>query len=206
MALSIKNAEAERLARELARERGTTVTRAVIGALGRRTPAHARPESRAVDKGCDSRDLGPLRRAARPRHETGRRDSRIRRYPAHRRRTGSLNAALEVDIAGTSLNRISKCFCVFANPSVPCHDHDQHRWLVNHLRCSQMHGVERTNWLDRKRSTDTSENRVCDTDYVTPKLKTTERGHCRLLFVGRQPRRCTRSKNRPCGFGCGSSS
>ena len=54
---------------------------------------------------------------------------------------------------------------------------------------------------------DTSENRVCDTDYVTPKLKTTERGHCRLLFVGRQPRRCTRSKNRPCGFGnrqCGS--
>ena len=33
MALSIKNAEAERLARELARERGTTVTRAVIGAL-----------------------------------------------------------------------------------------------------------------------------------------------------------------------------
>ena len=33
MVLSIKNAEAERLARELARERGTTVTRAVIGAL-----------------------------------------------------------------------------------------------------------------------------------------------------------------------------
>lgn len=33
MALSIKNVEAERLARELARERGTTVTRAVIGAL-----------------------------------------------------------------------------------------------------------------------------------------------------------------------------
>ncbi len=33
MALSIKNAEAERLARELARERSTTVTRAVMGAL-----------------------------------------------------------------------------------------------------------------------------------------------------------------------------
>ena len=33
MALSIKNVEAERLARELARERGTTVTRAVIAAL-----------------------------------------------------------------------------------------------------------------------------------------------------------------------------
>ena len=33
MALSIKNVEAERLARELAKERGTTVTRAVIGAL-----------------------------------------------------------------------------------------------------------------------------------------------------------------------------
>ena len=33
MALSIKNAEAERLARELAREQGTTVTRAVIVAL-----------------------------------------------------------------------------------------------------------------------------------------------------------------------------
>ena len=33
MALSIKNAEAERLAMELARERGTTVTRAVIDAL-----------------------------------------------------------------------------------------------------------------------------------------------------------------------------
>ncbi|MDE2904841.1 MAG: type II toxin-antitoxin system VapB family antitoxin [Acidobacteriota bacterium] len=33
MALTIKNAEAGRLARELARERGTTVTRAVIGAL-----------------------------------------------------------------------------------------------------------------------------------------------------------------------------
>ncbi len=33
MALSIKNLEAEKLARELARERGTTVTRAVILAL-----------------------------------------------------------------------------------------------------------------------------------------------------------------------------
>ena len=33
MALSIKNAEAERLAEELARERGTTVTLAVIAAL-----------------------------------------------------------------------------------------------------------------------------------------------------------------------------
>ena len=31
--LSIKNAEAERLARELAREWGTTMTRAVIGAI-----------------------------------------------------------------------------------------------------------------------------------------------------------------------------
>ena len=49
-----------------------------------------------------------------------------------------------------SLNRISKCFCVFANPSVPCHDHDQRRWLVNKLRCRQVHGVERANWLDRK--------------------------------------------------------
>ncbi len=33
MPLSIKNVEAERLARALARERGTTVTRAVIAAL-----------------------------------------------------------------------------------------------------------------------------------------------------------------------------
>ena len=33
MPLSIKNIEAERLARALARERGTTVTRAVIAAL-----------------------------------------------------------------------------------------------------------------------------------------------------------------------------
>ena len=33
VALSIKNVEAERLAKELARERGTTVTGAVIGAL-----------------------------------------------------------------------------------------------------------------------------------------------------------------------------
>lgn len=33
MALSIKNTQAEQLARELARERGTTVTRAVIVAL-----------------------------------------------------------------------------------------------------------------------------------------------------------------------------
>ena len=33
MALSIKNVEAERLARELAEERGTTVTGAIIGAL-----------------------------------------------------------------------------------------------------------------------------------------------------------------------------
>ena len=33
MPLSIKNVEAERLAREFASERGTTVTRAVIGAL-----------------------------------------------------------------------------------------------------------------------------------------------------------------------------
>ena len=106
-----------------------------------------------------------------------------------------------------SLNRIPKCFCVFANPSVPCHDHDQRRWLVNHLRCRQVHGVERTNWLDRKRSADASENRVRDTDYVTAKLETTERAHRRSLFVGRQPRGRARSKNRPCGFGnrqCGS--
>ena len=33
MALSIKNVEAERLARELAKERGATMTRAVIAAL-----------------------------------------------------------------------------------------------------------------------------------------------------------------------------
>ena len=33
MALSIKNVEAERLARALAKERGTTVTRAIIDAL-----------------------------------------------------------------------------------------------------------------------------------------------------------------------------
>ena len=33
MALSIKNVEAERLARELAREQGVTVTRAIIAAL-----------------------------------------------------------------------------------------------------------------------------------------------------------------------------
>ncbi len=33
MALSIKNVEAERLARALAKERGTTVTDAIIGAL-----------------------------------------------------------------------------------------------------------------------------------------------------------------------------
>lgn len=33
MALSIKNVEAEQLAKELALERGTTVTRAVIGTL-----------------------------------------------------------------------------------------------------------------------------------------------------------------------------
>ena len=162
--------------------------------------------SDTTTKGASADGRRFVRRARHPLQRTGVRTPhrRIlavqgRRFPAHRRRTGSLNAAIEVDIAGTSLNRISKCFCVFANSSVPCHDHDQRRWLVNHLRCSQMHGVERTNWLDRKRSTDTSENRVCDIDYVTPKLKTTERAHCRLLFVGRQPRRCTRSKNRPCG-------
>ena len=106
-----------------------------------------------------------------------------------------------------SLNRIPKSFCVFANPSVPCHDHDQRRRLVNHLRCRQVHGVERTNRLDRERSADASENRVRDTDQVTAKLETTERAHRRPLFVGRQPRGCARSKNRPCGFGnrqCGS--
>jgi len=35
VALSIKNAEAERLAKELAREQGTTVTASVIDALER---------------------------------------------------------------------------------------------------------------------------------------------------------------------------
>ena len=99
------------------------------------------------------------------------------------------------------LNRISKCFCVFANPSVPCYDHDQRRWLAKQLRCRQVHRVERTNRLDRKRSTDASENRVCDTDEVAATLKTTERAHCRSLFVGCQPRKCTRPKNRSCGFG-----
>ena len=143
-------------------------------------------------KSSRARLLAP---SARPRAATG---ENRRQWERHgRRRVRQRRCARR----SGSLNRISKCFCVFANPSVPCHDHDQRRWLVNKLRCRQVHGVERANWLDRKRSTDASENCVCDSYYVTAKLKTPERAHCRLLFVGRQPRRCTRSKNRPCGFG-----
>ena len=60
MALSIKNAEAERLAREPARERGTTVTRAVIGTLdealrrtsGRRVAPSTRDAILEVSKRC----------------------------------------------------------------------------------------------------------------------------------------------------------
>jgi hypothetical protein len=98
------------------------------------------------------------------------------------------------------LNRISECFCVFANPNVPRHDHDQRRSLDQQLRCSQMNCVERPNRLDRKGSPHPSENRVGDSDQVAATLKTAERTHCRSLFVGAQPCDRARPKNRPRGF------
>ena len=59
-ALSITNVEAERLARELARERGTTVTRAVIAALedallrtrGRKVAPSIRDAIREISERC----------------------------------------------------------------------------------------------------------------------------------------------------------
>src|ERR1700674_2075468 len=99
-----------------------------------------------------------------------------------------------------SLNRISECLCVFANPNVPRHEHDQRRWLAKQLRCTQVHRVERTNRLDWKPSPHPSENRVSDTYEVAATLKTAERTHCRSLFVGGQPCHCTRAKNRTRGL------
>ena len=60
MALSIKNVEAERLARELAKEKGTTVTSAVIGALeealrrarGRKVAPSMRDAIREISERC----------------------------------------------------------------------------------------------------------------------------------------------------------
>ena len=62
MALSIKNVEAEQLARELAKERGTTVTRAVIAALedalrrtrGRKTGPSIREAIREISERCSA--------------------------------------------------------------------------------------------------------------------------------------------------------
>lgn len=62
MALSIKNVEAERLARELAKERGTTVTRAVIAALedalrrtrGRKVAPSMRDAIREISERCSA--------------------------------------------------------------------------------------------------------------------------------------------------------
>ena len=62
MALSIKNVEAERLARELAKERGTTVTRAVIAALedalqrtrGRKITLSMRDAIREISERCSA--------------------------------------------------------------------------------------------------------------------------------------------------------
>ena len=62
MALSIKNVEAERLARELAKERGTTVTRAVIAALedalrrtrGPRNAPSMRDAIREISERCNA--------------------------------------------------------------------------------------------------------------------------------------------------------
>jgi len=68
MALSIKNAEAERLAKELARERGTTVTASVIDALeealrrarGRRAAPSVRDAIVQVSERCAALpDLDP---------------------------------------------------------------------------------------------------------------------------------------------------
>ena len=91
--------------------------------------------------------------------------------------------------------------CVFANPNVPCHDHDQGRWLAQQLRCGQVHRVKRTNRLDRKRSAHASEDRVCHTYQEAAPLEPTQRAHCRPFLVGRQPPSRTRANNRPCGFG-----
>ncbi len=104
-------------------------------------------------------------------------------------------------VLSDSLDCIAECLCILSNPSVPCHDHDQRRWLAKQLRRGQVHGIERTNRLDRKRSADASENRVCDTHQITAKLETTEGAHCHPLFVHRQPCSCSRPKNRACGFG-----
>lgn len=62
MALSIKNVEAERLARELAKKRGTTVTRAVIAALedalrrtrGRKAAPSMRDAIREISERCSA--------------------------------------------------------------------------------------------------------------------------------------------------------
>ena len=126
MALSIKNAEAERLARELARERGTTVPRAVVGALddalrrtrGRRIAPSIRmrfSRSRTAAPRCPtSTQDRPTRfsdTTTAGASADGRRFVRRARHPL--RRTGVRT------LRRTSLNRISKCFRVFVNPRCP---------------------------------------------------------------------------------------
>lgn len=60
MALNVKNAEADRLARELARKTGETITEAVVNALrerlvrenGRRSPLPLKDEILAIGRRC----------------------------------------------------------------------------------------------------------------------------------------------------------
>lgn len=60
----------------------------------------------------------------------------------------------------TLFNRVSECSCVLTNANVPRHDHDQGRRLPKQLHRGQVHRVQRTIRLDRKRPARTSEDRV----------------------------------------------
>lgn len=125
-----------------------------------------------------------------------------RRYYSITRNGGLLHETRDRRTSGRerSFDRISECFCVFANPNVPRHHHDQRRWLAQQLGRSQVHCVQRADGLDGKRPAHAREDRVRHGNQVAATPKPAERAYGHPLLVACQPRGGPRAVNRPGGF------
>ena len=98
------------------------------------------------------------------------------------------------------LDCIPKRFCVVPDASVARHNGHELRGFAEQLSGSKVHGIERANGFNWKRSANTREHRVCHSDHERATLKPPQCTHRRTLFVCRQPRAGSRAKNRSRGL------
>jgi hypothetical protein len=79
------------------------------------------------------------------------------------------HARLVVDLFGL-FDRITKRFCVFPNPNIPCHDSNERRRFPEQLHCCKMKRIERANRFDGKRPAHADEDRIGHSNQVTATL------------------------------------